>query len=83
MRYLSIALIMIITAVVLTFSLQNISSVTIIFLTSSFTLPLSVLVFGVYFLGMFTAGLVLRAMRNLLRGARENPPAATGHPKNS
>lgn len=70
MRYLYIALIVIITAAVLTFKIQNISTVTVSFLTASLTLPLSLLVFGVYFLGMFTGGLSVGVAKEVLRKAR-------------
>lgn len=70
MRYASIALIVVITAAVLTFKVQNITSVTVGFLSASVTMPLSLLIFGVYFLGMFTGGLVVNVARSLLRKAR-------------
>ncbi len=70
MRYLYIGLVAIITLSILTFKAQNISTVTISFLSASLTLPLSLLVIGVYFLGMFTGALVVKAVRNLLSAAR-------------
>lgn len=77
MRYFYIALIVVITAAVLTFKIQNISSVTVSFLAASVTLPLSVLVFGVYFLGMFTGGLLVNVAKSVLRKARNTVPGAS------
>jgi uncharacterized integral membrane protein len=50
MRYVYIALIVLLTAVVLIFMFQNLTSVTISFLGMSGTLPLSLLVIFVYVL---------------------------------
>ncbi len=54
MRYVYIALIVLLTAVVLLFKFQNLTSVTISLLGMSATLPISVLVIFVYVLGMVT-----------------------------
>ena len=56
MRYVYIALIVLLTAVVLLFNFQNLTSVTISLLGTSVTLPVSVLVILVYVLGMVTWG---------------------------
>ncbi len=56
-KWFKTAVIVLFTAVVLVFTLQNIQSVTVAFLTASITLPVSLLVIGVYVLGMFTGGL--------------------------
>ncbi len=77
MRYIYIFIIVVITSAVLTFMMQNISSVTVDFLTLSVTLPLSLLVFAVYFLGMFTGGLLVRVVRSMLRGAKGEPEEPT------
>ena len=54
MRYVYIALIVLLTAIVLICKFQNLSSVTISLLGMSATLPLSTLVILVYLLGMVT-----------------------------
>ena len=70
MRYVYIALVVLITAAILTFKAQNISTVTVSFMAASVTLPLSFLVVGVYFLGMFTGALVVKGLRHLISAAR-------------
>ena len=70
MRYVYIALIVVLTAVVLLFKLQNLQSVTVSFLSASFTLPASLLLILVYVLGMLTGGLLLALVRTWVRGAR-------------
>jgi uncharacterized integral membrane protein len=72
MRYIYIALIILITIVVVTFKVQNIEIVTVSFLKVSLTLPLSLLILGVYFLGMFTGGAVISLIRSLI--ARSKKP---------
>jgi uncharacterized integral membrane protein len=69
MRYLYLALIIFIMLAVVTFKVQNIDAVTVYFLSSSITLPLSVLILAVYFLGMATGGLVISVIRSWVRGA--------------
>ncbi len=70
MRFVYIALIVLITAIVVVFALQNIEAVTVRFLTVSLTLPRAVLLIGVYVLGMLTGGLVVGFFKSLLKGAR-------------
>lgn len=69
-RYVYIALIVIVTAVVLLFKVQNIDSVTVSLLTLSLTMPLSLLLIGVYVLGMFTGSFIVGLLRDWLQGAR-------------
>lgn len=70
MRYVYITLIVVLTAVVLLFKLQNLQSVTVSFLSVSFTLPASLLLILVYALGMLTGGFLLALVRTWVRGAR-------------
>ncbi len=70
MRYVYITLIVALTAVVLLFKLQNLQSVTVSFLSVSFTLPVSLLLILVYVLGMFTGGFLLALVRTWVEGAR-------------
>jgi len=70
MRYLYIALIVAFTALVLLFKVQNFQSATVSLFSLSFTLPVSLLVIGVYVLGMFTGGFVLSLLRSWVSGAR-------------
>jgi lipopolysaccharide assembly protein A len=69
MRYVYIALIVIVTAIVLVFKIQNLDSVTVSFLTVSITLPVSVLIVLIYVLGMFTGGMVWTVLRSWDSGA--------------
>jgi lipopolysaccharide assembly protein A len=70
MRYVYIALIVLLTAVVLLFKFQNLTSVTISLLGMSATLPVSVLVIFVYVLGMVTGGALFSLVRGWIRRAR-------------
>ena len=76
MRYLYIVLIVALTAIVLSFKIQNSDSVTLSLWSSTLTLPASVMVIGVYILGMFTGGFVLSLLRSIFRGATRRRPAA-------
>ncbi|MBV7485362.1 DUF1049 domain-containing protein [Bordetella sp. BOR01] len=73
MRYLYIVLIVLFTAIVLSFKIQNFDSVTLSLWSSTATLPASVLVIGVYILGMFTGGFLLSLLRRAFRGAAGRP----------
>ncbi|MCU0304429.1 MAG: hypothetical protein MUC56_10270 [Thermoanaerobaculales bacterium] len=70
MKYVYIALIVVLTAAVLLFKIQNLEQVTVSFLSVSFTLPVSVLLILVYALGMLTGGSLLALVRTWVRGAR-------------
>lgn len=69
MKYLHIFLIVVFTLFVLLFKFQNLNTVTLSFLGASLTLPASLLVIGVYVLGMFTGGMVLNLLRTIVHGA--------------
>jgi uncharacterized integral membrane protein len=71
-RYVYIALIVALTALVLLFKLQNLEQVTVSLLSASFTLPVSVLLVLVYALGMLTGGFVLALVRTWVKGARRD-----------
>jgi lipopolysaccharide assembly protein A len=70
MRYVYATLIAVLIVIVVMFSLQNVSSVTIAFLTMSATLPLALLVVLVYLAGVFTGGFVLALLRSWIHGAQ-------------
>ena len=74
MRYVYLALILAITLLVVMFKVQNIDTVTVNFLTASLSLPLSVLLFGVYFLGMVTGSALLALVRSWYTAAKEAIP---------
>ena len=74
MRYLYLAIIILMTLVVVTFMVQNSGSATVSLLSSSATLPLSLLTLGTYFLGMLTGGMLIAFIRSLVRGATKPQP---------
>ena len=69
MRFVYIALVVLLTVAVLLFKFQNLTSVTLSFLAMNVTLPVSVLVIGVYVLGMVTGGALVSLVRGWVRGA--------------
>ena len=71
MRYLYIGLIVVLSAVVLLFKIQNLDTATVSLLSMSVTLPVSLLVIGIYVLGMFTGGFLVSLVRGWVAGARD------------
>jgi len=63
MRYVYIGLIVAFTALVLLFKFQNLDSATVSLFSASITLPMSILIFGVYVLGMLTGGCLFSLLR--------------------
>lgn len=74
MRYVYLALLLALAAVVFMFKFQNLETVSVQFLSASLTLPLSVLLLGVYVLGMLTGGVVWSFIRSWVQGASARPP---------
>lgn len=71
-RYVYVALIVALTALVLLFKLQNLEQVTVSLLSARFTMPVSVLLVLVYALGMLTGGFVLALVKTWVKGARRD-----------
>ena len=69
MRYVYMALIAILGAIVILFKVQNLESVTVTLFSASVTLPVSVLVLLIYILGMLTGGFLLALLRSWVHGA--------------
>lgn len=69
MRYVYMALIAILAAVIILFKVQNLESVTVSLFSASVTLPVSVLVLLIYLLGMLTGGFLLALLRSWVHGA--------------
>jgi uncharacterized integral membrane protein len=69
-RYVYIGLIVVFTAIVLLFKIQNVETVTVTLFSTSITLPVSVLVVGVYVLGMLSGSFLVSVLRSWIRGAR-------------
>lgn len=72
MRYVYMALIVVFTAVVLLFKFQNLQTATVSLFSASLTLPVSILVIGIYILGMFTGGSLVALLRTWIGGARRS-----------
>ena len=70
MRYVYIALIVVLAGIVVLFKVQNFDTATVTLFSMSFTMPVAVLVFVIYVLGMFTGGFMLQLVRSWIRGAR-------------
>jgi len=69
MRFVYIALIVLFTAIVLAFKIQNLDAVTVSLASMSVTMPVSILVLTVYVLGMLTGAFLLNLLRSWIRGA--------------
>ena len=69
MRYVYMALIAILAAIIILFKVQNLESVTVSLFSASVTLPVSVLVVLIYVLGMLTGGFLLALLRSWVHGA--------------
>lgn len=69
MRYVYMALIASLAAIVILFKFQNLESVTVSLFAASVTLPVSVLVLLIYVLGMLTGGFLLALLRSWVHGA--------------
>jgi uncharacterized integral membrane protein len=73
MRYVYIGLVVVATAIVLLFKIQNLSAVTVSLLGMSVTMPTFLLVIGIYILGMLTGGSLLALLRGWVHCARRDP----------
>jgi uncharacterized integral membrane protein len=70
MKYVYIGLIVLFTVAVLSFKVQNLDSATVTLFSMSATLPVSILIAGVYALGALTGGFLVSVLRSWLHGAR-------------
>lgn len=68
MRYVHLAIIVLLTAAVLSFKLQNLQAVTVQFFSFSMTIPVTLLIVGIYLLGMFTGGSLWSLLKRSYRG---------------
>ena len=75
MRYVYISLIVVVTAVVLLFKIQNFEAVTVSLFGASITMPTSLLVIVVYTLGMVSGSALLGVLRGWARCAKVNESA--------
>jgi uncharacterized integral membrane protein len=58
---------------VLLFKVQNLTMVTLTLFSASVSLPVSLLIVGVYFLGMLTGAALLGVLRGWVHGATRKP----------
>ncbi len=72
MRAFYLGLLILLVGVTALFALQNLQTVTVSFLNWSVTLPIAVLVIGVYFLGMVSGGGLLAFLRWTLQRSKKN-----------
>ena len=70
MRWVNIAVIVILAAVIVIFALQNLQSVTMGFLGFRISVPLAILVAVIYALGMATGGSLWSLFRWAIEGAK-------------
>lgn len=72
MRFVYVGLIVVFTAIVLLFKIQNLQTATVSLFSASITLPVSFLVIGIYVLGMLTGGTLFALLRSWVGGARRD-----------
>jgi putative membrane protein len=71
-RIFYLVLLILLIGVAALFALQNLQTVTVLFLNWSVTLPIAVVVIGVYFLGMVSGGSVMAFLRWTLQRSKKN-----------
>ena len=69
MRFVYIGLVVILTAIVLLFKIENLTVVTVSLFGMGMTMPVFLLVIGIYILGMLTGSSLLALIRTLVQGA--------------
>jgi len=67
MKFLYIALIVLVTLALLLFKFQNVDMVTLNFLSMTTTQPMPVLTIVIYVMGMVTGGALLALLRSMIR----------------
>ncbi len=72
MRIFYLVLLILLAGVTAIFAVQNLQAITVSFLSWSVTLPIALVVIGVYALGMASGGSVLAFLRWTVRRARKN-----------
>jgi len=71
-RYVYIGLVVVFTALVLVFVVQNFQTATVSLFSARITVPIYLLVIAVYVLGMATGGFALAMLRSLIGRARRS-----------
>ena len=70
MRWVYLAIVVLVAAATLIFALQNLQIVSVSFLASTISAPLALLVFVVYVLGAATGGSLYALLRRSVQGSR-------------
>ena len=73
MRWVYLAIVVLVAAATLIFALQNLQIVSVSFLASSLSAPLALLIFVVYLLGAATGGSLYALLRRSVQGSRRAP----------
>ena len=71
MRYLYIAIVVVVFAIVILFNIQNVESVNVSLFSVSITMPTWLMVYLVYIAGMLTGGLVWDFLRKSIHRASQ------------
>ena len=72
MRIFYLVLLVLLVGVTVLFALQNLKTITVSFINWSVTLPIAVVVIGVYVLGMVSGGSVLAFLRWTMQRAKKS-----------
>ena len=78
MRWIYLAIVVLIAAATLVFAFQNLQPVAVSFLASTINPPLALLVFVVYVLGAATGGSLYALLRRSVRGSQTGRPLGRG-----
>jgi len=73
MRWVYLAIVVLVAVATLIFALQNLQIVSVSFLASSLSAPLALLIFVVYLLGAATGGSLYALLRRSVQGSRRAP----------
>jgi putative membrane protein len=73
LRWIYLAIVVLIAAATLIFALQNLQIVSVAFLSSAISAPLALVVFVVYVLGAVTGGGLYALLRRSVKGSRRAP----------
>ena len=76
MRIVHLVLLILFICAIVVFCIQNLDNVTVKYLSASMTIPMPVLVFLIYILGMFSGGSVLAFIRRSIHGVTKEKKKA-------
>ena len=76
MRIVHLVLLILFIGALVIFCVQNLDNVTVKYLSASVTIPMPLLVFLIYILGMFSGGSVLSFIRRSIHGVTKDKKKA-------